>query len=265
MSRGTMSRRRGARAPEEAAEECPVNLHLVEESDRRADRLDAENQGLREALEESEAWYRLLVADHAALGKKHEQVGRKAGELRAEVDRLGSSNRELEALVGRPEGPGRSAVRSKERSDMMRIGKLMRSAREHKWGAALAVALATLLARDPGVRELFSAALAKVRPAGEAGESARDPSASGFVRYAVMIQAGDEAEKARSEYNRREADLKGDDLLEAQDRLRAAKARHRQARLAFLPELARRCELARLPVPREAAEALASLRQGDRD
>ena len=59
--------------------------------------------------------------------------------------------------------------------------------------------------------------------------------------------------------------LKGDALLEAQDRLRATKARYRQARLAFLPELVRQCEEARLPVPKEASEAFASLEQETRE
>ncbi len=80
-----------------------------------------------------------------------------------------------------------------------------------------------------------------------------------------MIQARDEAEKARLEYNERESTLKGDALLEAQDRLRSAKARYRQARLAFLPELARQCEQVKLPVPKEATEALALLKQETRD
>ena len=148
---------------------------------------------------------------------------------------------------------------------MTRINDWFRSVRRHKWASAAVVALATLLARDPGVQAAFSATLARVRESAEATNRARDPAASGYVRYAAMIQARDEAEKARADYNDREATLKGDALLEAQDRLRAAKARYRQARLAFLPELARRCEQADLPVPREAAEALASLRQEARD
>ena len=61
---------------------------------------------------------------------------------------------------------------------------------------------------------------------------------------------------AARDYNERESTLKGDALLEAQDRLRAAKSRYRQARLAFWPELAEQCRQAGVPVPREAAEAL---------
>ena len=74
-----------------------------------------------------------------------------------------------------------------------------------------------------------------------------------------MIQSREQLERARREYNESESRLKGDALLEAQDRLRTAKARDRQAKLAFLPELVRQCDQARLPVPREAAETLAAL------
>ena len=40
------------------------------------------------------------------------------------------------------------------------------------------------------------------------------------------------------------------------DRLRTAKRRYREARLAFWPELAEQCKEAGVPLPREAAEAL---------
>jgi hypothetical protein len=74
-----------------------------------------------------------------------------------------------------------------------------------------------------------------------------------------MINARDQLERVRKAYNEGEGTLKGDALLAAQDRLRAAKTRYREARLAFLPELAKRCELARIAVPAESAQALASL------
>ena len=147
----------------------------------------------------------------------------------------------------------------------MRINEWFRSFRRHKWASAAVLALATLLVRDPAVQGVFSSALARVRELVKGGESGRDPASSGFVLYAAMIQARDEAEKAREGYNAREATLKGDALLEAQDRLRASKARYRKARLAFLPELARQCEQARLPVPKDAMESLASLRSETRD
>jgi hypothetical protein len=264
MSRSMATRRRGLRA--QVVDDASLAADsLVDESEQRAERLDADNARLRAELAEVEGWYGLLRADHASLRARHEQVGRKAGELHAELDRLGSRNRELEALVDRPAGPGRAAGSVKDGTTMIRINDGLRSLRRHKWASAALVAFATLLARDPGVQGLFHSALSKVRELGKGGDPARDPSASGFVLYAAMIQARDDAEKARADYNDREATLKGDALLEAQDRLRAAKARYRQARLAFLPELARQCEQVKLPVPREATEALAMLRQESRD
>jgi hypothetical protein len=261
MSRGTKSRRPEARAPV-PAEESPPDLRLVEQADRRAERVDAENLKLAEQLREAEAWYHLLQVDHAALGRKHERIGRKAAELQAELDRLGSMDRDQKA-AGPPEGSGRLAGPGpgEDSNPMIRISNWTRLARRHWWATAGVIVVATLLARDPGVRDLGSQAVARVRQTGHGGEPTGDPAASGYVRYAAMIWARDEAERARAEYNDREATLKGDALLEAQDRLRAVKARHRQARVAFLPELARRCEQARIPVPREAVEALASLRQ----
>jgi hypothetical protein len=259
MSRVAPSRGRGPREPTRD-EESACYTALVEDAERRAERLDAENTRLRDALAEVEGWYRLLQADHASLQARHGQVGRKAAQLRAEADRLGSENREIEALLHRPGGPVGSAGRRKDHTTMNRIKAAIRSAGRHKWASAAVVALATLLARDPGVQRLFSSAV------GRAGELVRkaepaEESPSGFVLYAAMSQAREDSEKTRLDYNGREASLKGDALLEAQDRLRAAKARYRQARQAFLPELIRRCEEARLPVPKEAMEEFNSLKQ----
>ena len=260
MSRATASRRRGHHAPtrdeESPGVECPFD-----DSERRLERLDAENQGLRDALAEAEGWYRLLQVDHSTLQARHDQVGRKIAQLQAEADRPGSKDREREALVDRPAGPGRAAPFRKDETTMNRTKEAFRALRRHKWASAALVALATLLARDPAVQGLFSSGLAKVREIGRGKEEGRDPAPSGFVLYASMIQARDEAEKARLDYNQGEATLKGDALLEAQDLLRATKARYRQARLAFLPELVRQCQEARLPVPREAVDAFASLKQ----
>ena len=264
MSRGTSSRRRGPRA-QTWDEEGPGNEGLIEESERRAGRLDADNARLRDALAEAEGWYRLLQADHATLQARHGQVGRKAAQLQAETARLESKNRELEALVDRPVGPGRAAGFVKKDTAMIRINDGLRALRRHKWASAALIAMATLLARDPGIQGLFSSGLAKVREIGKGDEKGRDPASSGFVLYAGMIQARDEAERARLDYNERESSLKGDALLEAQDHLRAAKARYRQARLAFLPELVRQCEVARLPIPKEARESFASLKQEARE
>ena len=139
--------------------------------------------------------------------------------------------------------------------------RFLKGLRRNRWGAAALVAIGTLLARDPIVQGGVSSVVSQARRAvsGE-DESAREASASGFVNYAAMLHAREQAERARLDYNTNEAALKGDALLEAQDRLRGAKARCRQARLAFLPELARQCERAGMPLPRESADALAALK-----
>src|SRR5438445_8597988 len=121
MSRGTMSRRRGGRALDPQVEESPTTLQLIDESDRRADRVDSENAQLRDRNAEVEAWYRLLQADHATLQKRHEQVARKALEVQSECDRLITRNRQLEALADRPDGPGRTAEPGEECTKMTRI------------------------------------------------------------------------------------------------------------------------------------------------
>jgi hypothetical protein len=260
MSRGIMTRRRELRAFADEPEDSS-SPSIADEFERQADRLDAENVRLRDALIETEGWYRLLQADHASLQARHGQVGRKLVELQDAMGRLESRNQELEVLVDRPVGPGRRNETSTKGHTMPRIQDGLKSLARHKWASAALIAFVTLLARDPGVQGLFSSVVSKVRDAGRGDDGARDRTSSGFVLYAAMIQAGQEAEKARADYNDREASLKGDALLEAQDRLRSAKARYRRAGLAFLPELARECERAKLPVPREASEALAMLQQ----
>ena len=260
MSRGEASRRRGLRATT-WDEESPGVAVLVEDADRRAGRLDVENARLQDALTEVEGWYRLLQADHASLQARHDQVGRKAAQLQLEADRLESENRGLEALLDRPAGPVRGAgTPEKDETTMNRIKAALRSVTRHKWASAALVAFATLLARDPGVQSVFSSGLARVRDLAGKSEVA-ETSPSGFVLYAAMSQAREDSERARLEYNERESSLKGDALLEAQDRLRATKARYRQARQIFLPELIRQCRQANLPVPKEAQEQYASLEQ----
>ena len=139
--------------------------------------------------------------------------------------------------------------------------RFLKGLRGNRWAAAALVAIGTLLARDPIVQGGVSSVVSQARRAVSGGdEASRDASASGFVNYAAMLHAREQAERARLDYNTNEATLKGDALLEAQDRLRGAKARYRQARLAFLPELARQCERARMPLPRETAEELAALK-----
>ena len=140
---------------------------------------------------------------------------------------------------------------------MTRISGFVRTILRHRWATAAAVAIATLLARDPSVRGALGSALDQIlRSAGIERFADRSTATSGFLRYAALVQSRDQAEQARRDYNERESTLKGDALLEAQDRLRAAKSRYRQARLAFWPELAEQCRQAGVPLPREAAEAL---------
>ena len=208
----------------------------------------ARGDGLREQVAEVEGWYRLL---------------------RAERNRLEGENRDLNALVARlseteaeaENRRGDAHLHLEERPKMMHIMTAVRAARRHKWAAAALVAIGTLLARDPGVNRGVEAVAARARRAFDRGDDrARDAADSGFVRYAAMINARDQADRARDQYNRAEATLKGDALLEAQDRLRASKARYLQARLAFLPELARQCHEAAVPVPGELADAIDALK-----
>jgi hypothetical protein len=144
---------------------------------------------------------------------------------------------------------------------MTYFARLIRAARSYKWAAAALLTITTLLARDSAVQDLFAGALSKARQAvGARDASLSESPDSGFLRYAAMINSRDQLERARKAYNEGEGTLKGDALLEAQDRLRAAKTREREARLAFLPELAKRCESAKVALPREAAEALTALK-----
>jgi hypothetical protein len=267
MSRSMAARRRRDDGDLWGAE----SVGLASERDdleEQGERLGAENARLKEEMREVEGWYRLLQVDHAALQARMAQSGRRMTELQAEANRLAAENQELQALVSRPvpdaagldgnrDEPGQG---SGEDSSMRRISDFIRSARQHKWATAAAVTIATLLARDPSVQGALESALSRARQAvrGDAS-SDRNPADSGFLRYAAMIHGREQFERARREYNENEARLKGDALLEAQDRLRTAKARDRQARLAFLPELARQCEQARVPLPSEAAVALAEL------
>ena len=122
----------------------------------------------------------------------------------------------------------------------MSIRGIVQKSIQYKWAAAAALAVVTFAARDPWVSSLLGSAATRVRET-VGGRDRSDGASDGYVRYAAMIQAREQMERARKDYNEREGQLKGDALLEAQDHLRAAKTRYRQARLAFLPELARRC------------------------
>jgi len=265
MGRGAAARRRDSAGRTEG---FPLVLAGTEaDCEARCERLEGENARLREEIAEVQGWYVLLKVDHAALEKRHRQVGCKTAELQAEKDRLDVENRELRALAFAREGHGSDDTRgSGEVPLMARIFRHLNGLRKNRWAAAALVAIGTLLARDPIVREGAASVVSRVKRAANGGdESPRDTSAAGFVNYATMLDAREQAERARLDYNSNEAALKGDSLLEAQDRLRAAKARYRQARLAFLPELARHCERAGMPLPREASEALAALNAETRE
>jgi hypothetical protein len=273
MSRSTAARRR--RDDGDAWRAAPWSVAVASELEdwqERGERLGAENARLKDELSEVEGWYRLLQADHATLQARMSQSSRRITELQAEANRLATENQGLQVLVSRslPDAIGpagertgqgqRQGEREGEDSAMTRIFDWVRSAQRHKWATAAVVTIATLLARDPTIQDVLGSAVSRVRQ-GLGGNRVEDHTGagSGFLRYAAMIHSREQLEHERRAYNAKEATLKGDALLEAQDRLRAAKARNLQARRAFLPELARQCEQARLPLPREAADALAAL------
>ncbi len=236
------------------------------DAEARCERLEGENARLREEIQEVQGWYGLLKVDHAALQNRHRQVGSKTAEVQAERDRLDGENRELQALAFVREGLGRGTRGSGGGQIMAGLFRFLRGLRRNRWGAAALVAIGTLLARDPILQGGVSSVVSQAsRAVSGGGESARDASTSGFVNYAAMLHAREQAERAKRDYNTNEATLKGDSLLEAQDRLRGAKARYRQARLAFLPELARQCERAGMPLPRETTEELAALKAETRE
>ncbi len=238
MSKGSAARRRRLDTGAGRAEcrECTPETEALGEE---VERLGCEGEVLRDQVAEVEGWYSLLRADR---------------------DRLEGENRKLSALVAGLKGAG-SCRGGSEGTTMFRILSAVRAARRRRWAAAALVAIVTLLARDPSVKLAFEMAATKARQALNGGDATSpNPADSGYVRFATMLHARDQADRARDQYNRAEATLKGDALLEAQDRLRATKARYRQARLAFLPELARQCRLADITLPAEMADALDALK-----
>jgi hypothetical protein len=225
------------------------------EFEEQIEALRAENDGLREQVAEVEGWYRLLQADHAALQARHGRCGREAVALRGELNRLELEAKQWQDIVARQQ---EAAAHREEASPMKRFWTAARQVAQHKLAVVAVVAFGTLLARDPWIGGLIGAARDRAVEAFR-GREAVGTEADGYLRYAAMINARDAAEQARRAYNEREAELMGDALLEAQDRLRSAKTRDREARLAFLPVLARRCQAANVPMPAEAAVALAEL------
>jgi hypothetical protein len=281
MSRGTAARRRrDHRSNEARCAALGVALSSGPDDgdwDDEDECLDARNARLRDELSEMEGWYRLLQAEHATVEGRLGQSTRRVTELQAEANRLAAENHELQAILSRTaagpneepgtrEGqiprPGQGTLEEKgEYTKMRRIFDLIGSARQHKWATAAFLTLAALLARDPAVQSAVGSGWDRVKQAlGAKTPEGGSQADSGFLRYAVMVHTREQLERERREYNANEARLKGDALLEAQDRLRSARNRDRQARLAFLPELARQCEQAGTPLPREAADALAALK-----
>ncbi len=263
MCRNAAARRRRSEAEERLAVCGRVEADDVSEELREeGDRLREANETLRDRIAEVEGWYRLLQVNHSALQVNHDRTSRRTSELQVEVNRLEAENHELNAWLSRLGEPGHATRQHDEESRMNRFARLIRGIRNHRWTAAAVMAIVTLLARDASVQGVLAGAADTARQAVGRKE---DPGRSGFVRYAAMVNSRDQLERARQVYNQGEATLKGDALLEAQDALRAAKARYREARLAFLPELARQCELAKVALPTEATEALASLERDRND
>ncbi len=207
-----------------------------------------------------EGWYRLLQTHHAALQDEASRTGRRVTELQSEMNRLAAENDALQAVASGQRTP-RSRIEFKEIASMFRIREFFQFMRRNKWAAAAVLTVATLLVRDADVRVVVGSTVERIRNAFRDSTSAteRGPD-SGYLRYAAMVNSRDQAERARRDYNANEGKLKGDELLEAQDRVRAAKRRYLEARLAFLPELARECAEAKVALPTEAFQALAELK-----
>jgi hypothetical protein len=260
MSRGAAARRR-RQDRETWLAVCDGVEDDGEEPRAECERLRGEVARLRDQLADVEGWYRLLQADHATLQANERRTSQRTTELQAESNRLEIENQELHAAVSMIGAADQETRETGDAPTMTRFVRILQRVRDHKWAVAALLTFATLVAREPAVRGVVGNVVSRVRQATESDENrSRSAADSGFVRYAAMLNSRDQAERARAEYNANEAKLKGDALLEAQDRLRAAKARYRQARLAFLPELARTCEHAGVPLPRDAAEALAALK-----
>ena len=213
-----------------------------------------------ESPAEAQARLRLLRED---LGRLRDDRGRSARHAAAPAVEVGRLRDEAEALrahvdrleAGRADRPLNPMTHREGATHMNRIHQLARLARRNKAATAAVLAVGALVARDPAVSGAVRTAADAAASAVGRGDRAED----GYVAYARMVTAGDAYEAARAAYNATEAELSGDALLAAQDRLRAARLRDREARLAFLPALARRCREASVAVPEADAEALAAL------
>lgn len=234
--------------PESGA--VPVGARLIEE-----------NEGLRTRLIEVEGWYRLLQSDHEALRKIHLRTTTEATKLQAECHRLAAANDQLQTVHdhGKPSEPvGTDTTRPyptvrHQEPHRMKLFHAFKRVLTNRW-ALPAVALVALAAREPSVRGLAVSAVRSFNPG-----SANDP-AAGYLGYARLVNARDAYERARDAYNAGAESLKGDALLESQDKLRAARLRYQKARAEFLPALRAACVRADIPFPSEAAAMLVGLK-----
>jgi hypothetical protein len=230
--------------------------------DREAiDRLGEENDRLRERAEELDGRFRKVCRDRESLRGDRDRAHARATRLQAELNRLLDEHEGLRAHVDRLESARDhfEPINREGVARMNRVANLMSFAWRNKAASVAVLAVGALVLRDPivsgAVRSVAETAASAVTPGNPDG----DPG-DGFVRYARMVAANGEYEAARRFYNESSETLAGDELLEAQDELRAARLRDREARLAFLPELARRCAEAGVPVPEVDAVALEELK-----
>ncbi len=158
---------------------------------------------VRDELAEVEGWYRLLQENHATLQDSERRASRRTTELQAEANRLEAENHELRAVASAGVAEGRETRNPAGGATMtMRYARsVLQRARNHKWAFAATMAIATLLARDPGIRGVLGQVAGRVRQAVEGDDVASRDVASGFVRYAAMLNSRDQAERAKAEYN----------------------------------------------------------------
>ncbi len=218
-------------------------------------------QKLQERVAEVEGWYRLLTGEHAALRSDRDRLARHAEALQSELTRIKDEAEALRLHVDRLEtecDPEELSPRAMQGTSPMNwIVNLSQRVWKQKAVLVAVVALATMIARDPAVSNILGSTTAWIASTME--RSDQESESDGYVRYAQMVTATSQYEEVKQWYNENEASLSGDTLLEAQDRLRAARLRDLEARLAFLPELARHCAEAGVPVPEGDAAALAAI------
>ncbi|RUL88261.1 mitotic spindle assembly checkpoint protein MAD1 [Tautonia sociabilis] len=222
-----------------------------------ADRLQGETDRLRRRVDEVEGRFRLVHRDRESIRKDRDRANSRVRELQAELNRLADEHEGLRAHLDRlrADSPHPATIVMEGAPQMNSVATLLGKAWRNKAVTVAALAVGLLVARDPAVS-------GAVRSVAESAASAvgRGDRENGYLGYARMVAASLEYEAARRAYNESADSLDGDALLEAQDNLRAARLRDREARLAFLPELARRCAEAGVPVPQRDAVALEDLK-----